>query len=155
MGTRMQVIHGLAGRPRSPLRSAYEHFRLERQGDLVSPKTLDFYHYMLEPLLGWLEESHPAALGFEDLDINLVRAYRAELAGRPGPGAGPQEPGRVPQGAAHLPALGAARGLPGGWPLPGPAPDPGRLGGPGLRALRAGGGRPRWPSRPHAGLPAA
>jgi len=70
--TYMRVIQGTAGRPRSPLRSAYEHFRLERQGDLVSPKTLDFYHYMLEPFLGWLENEHPERSGFEDLDVNLV-----------------------------------------------------------------------------------
>src|SRR5712692_7484660 len=92
MHTYMQVLQGTAGRPRSPLRSAYEHFRVELQGDLVSPKTLDFYGYMLEPFLGWLEAEHPEAVGFEDLDVNLVRAYRAELAGRPGPRCRPLAP---------------------------------------------------------------
>jgi site-specific recombinase XerD len=92
MGTRRRVIQGFAGQPRSQLRSAYEHFRLERQGDVVSPKTLDFYGYMLLPFLGWLEESPPAALGFEDLDVNLVRSYRAELASRPGPRGRPLAP---------------------------------------------------------------
>ncbi|HEX6350822.1 MAG TPA: tyrosine-type recombinase/integrase, partial [Candidatus Dormibacteraeota bacterium] len=81
----MRVIHSLAVRPQSQLRSAYEHFRLERQGDLVSPKTLEYYDYMLQPFLGWLEAEHPQRVGFEDLDVNLIRTYRAALASRPGP----------------------------------------------------------------------
>jgi integrase len=84
MDIRMQVIQGTAGRPRSQFRSAFEHFRLERQGDLVSESTLAFYDYMLLPFLEWLEAGHPEAVAFDDLDVNLVRSYRAELAARPG-----------------------------------------------------------------------
>jgi hypothetical protein len=37
----MRVLQGaLEPRGRSGLEAAYEHFRLERQGDLVSPATL-------------------------------------------------------------------------------------------------------------------
>ena len=32
---------------RSPLKAAYDHFRLERQGDLVSPATLQHYGAMV------------------------------------------------------------------------------------------------------------
>jgi len=37
----ISVLEGGAGkRVQSPLDAAYDHFRLERQGDLVSPATL-------------------------------------------------------------------------------------------------------------------
>lgn len=67
MGKQMQVIQGSA-RPRSQVRSAYEYFRLERRGDLVSPATLAYYDYMLLPFLERLEVApagadHPQAGG--------------------------------------------------------------------------------------------
>lgn len=33
----------------------YEHFRLERQGALLSPKTLIYYDETILPFLRWLE----------------------------------------------------------------------------------------------------
>ena len=68
---------------RSPLEAAYDHFRLERQGDLVSPATLEHYDAMVVPFLTWIMEA-AGVRRFEDLDVGLVRAYRAELATRPG-----------------------------------------------------------------------
>jgi hypothetical protein len=65
------------------LEAAYDHFRLERQGDLVSPATLEHYDAMVVPFLTWVSET-AAARRFEDVDVGLVRAYRAELAVRPG-----------------------------------------------------------------------
>jgi hypothetical protein len=63
---------GHCGTAPLPLRSATSTSGWSNQGDLVSPETLDFYHYMLEPFLGWLENEHPERSGFEDLDVNLV-----------------------------------------------------------------------------------
>ena len=40
---------------------------------------------MLQPFLGWLESEHPQRIGVEDVDVNLIRTYRAALASRPGP----------------------------------------------------------------------
>jgi hypothetical protein len=37
----MRVIDGTAARRKTPLEEAYEVFRLERQGNLVSIRTLD------------------------------------------------------------------------------------------------------------------
>src|SRR5215831_19149437 len=80
----ISILEGGAGmQVRSPLEAAYDHFRLERQGDLVSPATLEHYDAMVVPFLTWVREG-AGVRRFEDLDIGLVRAYRAELATRPG-----------------------------------------------------------------------
>ena len=51
----MRVLQGaLEPRQRSTLETAYEHFRLERQGDLVSPATLENYDY-LGPRRQWTD----------------------------------------------------------------------------------------------------
>ncbi len=60
--------------PRQPrLVVGYEHFRLERQGALLSPKTLTYYHETVLPFLRWLElegvrrfhsRSNPAPITF-------------------------------------------------------------------------------------------
>jgi hypothetical protein len=51
----MRVIHGGAQGPRrTALEDAYDHFRLERQGNRVSPKTLLAYDYHLGPFFDWL-----------------------------------------------------------------------------------------------------
>ncbi len=53
----ISVLEGGVGkRVRSPLEAAYDHFRLERQGDLVSPATLEHYDAMVVPLLTWVME---------------------------------------------------------------------------------------------------
>jgi len=80
----ISILEGGAGmQVRSPLEAAYDHFRLERQGDLVSPATLEHYDAMVVPFLTWVREG-AGVRRFEDLDVGLVRAYRAELATRPG-----------------------------------------------------------------------
>jgi site-specific recombinase XerD len=79
----MSVLQGGATDRRwSPVEAAYEHFRLERQGNLVSVATLQNYDDMVLPFLAWAEEA--GAHRFEDLNIAVLRAYRAELSTRIG-----------------------------------------------------------------------
>jgi hypothetical protein len=79
MSPTMRVLQGaLEPRQRSGLEAAYEHFRLERQGDLVSPAALENYDYLLQPFLGWLASQWPDVRRFDDLKVAVVRAYRAE-----------------------------------------------------------------------------
>lgn len=60
----MRVIQGTAERHRqSPIEAAYDHFRLDRQGNLVSANTLQHYHYLVGPFFGWLREAHPEVEG--------------------------------------------------------------------------------------------
>ena len=80
----MRVIEGSRSVRRSALRAAYEHFRLERQGNLVSAQTLAHYDFMVLPFLDWLEDATPQAADFQALDVASLRHYRAELAARPG-----------------------------------------------------------------------
>ena len=42
-------------RRQPPILAAYEHFRLDRQGMLVSPRTLEYYGGMVLPFLRWAE----------------------------------------------------------------------------------------------------
>jgi len=80
MSPRMRVLQGaLEPRQRSGLEAAYEHFRLERQGDLVSPATLENYDYLLQRFLRWLASQWHEVRRFDDLKVAVVRAYRAEL----------------------------------------------------------------------------
>ena len=53
MQRQMRVIQGTASeaRPRSGIESAYDHFRLERQGGLVSQSALEHYDYIVQPFL--------------------------------------------------------------------------------------------------------
>jgi len=71
-----------AGRRRPPIRTGYEHFRLERQGELVSPKTLEYYDGMVLPFLDWLVGEGVGR--FEHLDVDHARRYRALFASTPG-----------------------------------------------------------------------
>jgi integrase/recombinase XerD len=64
----------------SALGAAYEHFRLERQGELVSPATLENYDYLVQPFFRWLVREQPQVRRFEDLHVGVVRAYRAALS---------------------------------------------------------------------------
>ena len=72
-----------AAPPRTQLWTAYEHYRLGRQGDLVSEKTLETYVTHVEPFLTWAGDEC-GARRFADLDIAMVRAYRAREATRTG-----------------------------------------------------------------------
>jgi site-specific recombinase XerD len=69
-------------RRQPPLGAGYEHFRLERQGALLSPKTLQYYDGMVLPFLKWLDTE--GVQRFDHLDASHVRLYRAQLAVRPG-----------------------------------------------------------------------
>jgi site-specific recombinase XerD len=79
----MTVLQGGAReRRRSPVEAAYEHFRLERQDNLVSAATLQHYDDMVLPFLAWADDE--GAHRFEDLNVAVLRAYRAELSTRIG-----------------------------------------------------------------------
>src|SRR5450759_1730860 len=87
MRTTMRVIQGrlaeVEPHRRSAIEAAYQHFRLDKQGSLVSPKTLRHYDGMIRPFLCWLDEEHPAVGRFEQLGVDLVREYRVGMAQRP------------------------------------------------------------------------
>jgi hypothetical protein len=56
----MRVIQGTPARRRqSAIDAAYDHFRVDRQGNLVSASTLDHYHCLVGPFLDWLRDTHP------------------------------------------------------------------------------------------------
>jgi len=99
-------------RRQPPILAAYEHFRLDRQGMLVSPRTLDYYDGMVLPFLRWVEAD--GVQRFEALEVSRLRVYRPAgneaRAARPAPAA-KDDPGVAP-GDSLLPTLGQARGLP-------------------------------------------
>jgi site-specific recombinase XerD len=77
-------------RRQPPIVAAYEHFRLDRQGMLVSPRTLEYYDGMVLPFLRWAEAE--GLNRFEALDVSRLRVYRAHLATRPGRHGQPLQP---------------------------------------------------------------
>ena len=79
-----------AARRQPAMRAGYEHFRLERQGALVSGSTLDSYDAMVLPFLAWLDGE--GVQRFEHLDVNHARLYRARLASTPGRHGRPLKP---------------------------------------------------------------
>ena len=79
----VSVLQGGVSSPtrrQPPILAAYEHFRLDRQGMLVSPKTLDYYDGMVLPFLRWAEAD--GLERFEALDVSRLRVYRAQMATR-------------------------------------------------------------------------
>jgi site-specific recombinase XerC len=79
----LRVLEGGPGpAPRSRFRDAYDWFRTEKQGDLVSRATLSYYRYQVLPLLTWLEAAHPEVLDFPDLGADHLRSYRSHLTER-------------------------------------------------------------------------
>jgi hypothetical protein len=48
-----------ATRRRTPIEDAYDQFRLERQGNRLSPRTLASYGYHLDGFFTWLRREHP------------------------------------------------------------------------------------------------
>src|SRR5260370_16339745 len=87
MRTRVRVIQGRLAESEphrtSAIEAAYQHFRLDKQGSLVSPKTLRHYEWTIRPFLRWLDEEHPHITRFEELGVDLVREYRVRVAQRP------------------------------------------------------------------------
>jgi site-specific recombinase XerD len=63
---------------RSQLETAYQHFRLEREGNLLSANTLENYDALVRPFLAWAGTS--GVRRFADLDLGTMRAYRAQEA---------------------------------------------------------------------------
>jgi site-specific recombinase XerD len=92
MGPRMRVLEGGWERGQSPLEAAYDHFRLELRGNLVSKNTLEHYDYLARPLFDWLELERPDVRSFETLGVEVVRAYRAALTERHRPDGRPLQP---------------------------------------------------------------
>ncbi len=80
---KMRVLAGTAaGRRRTPLEDAYDQFRLERQGNRLSPQTLASYDYHIEGFFAWLRSEHPGVRQFKDLTVEVLRVYRAQMASR-------------------------------------------------------------------------
>jgi integrase len=71
-----------AGRRQPAIRAGYEHFRLDREGALVSRGTLGFYDAHVLPFLTWLDGEGVSRC--EHLDVTHARLYRARLATTPG-----------------------------------------------------------------------
>src|SRR2546423_5679432 len=82
MGPKMRVLEGGWERGRSSLEAAYDHYRLELRGNLVSKNTREHYDYLARPLFDWLELERPDVRSFESLGLEVVRAYRAALTER-------------------------------------------------------------------------
>jgi site-specific recombinase XerD len=79
-----------SGRRQPPIRAGYEHFRLDREGALVSRKTLGFYDAHVLPFLTWLDGEGVSR--FDHLDVTHARQYRARLASTPGQHGRPRQP---------------------------------------------------------------
>ncbi len=78
----MQVIDSALARRHgssaaTPLMEAYAHFRLDRQAIPCSKATMLTYEYTLGAFLRWVAREHPEVRRFEDLDVVVVRQYRA------------------------------------------------------------------------------
>jgi site-specific recombinase XerD len=84
------VAHRVAARRQPPIRAGCEHFRLERQGALVSRKTLEYYDGMVLPFLAYLDSE--GVQRFEHLDVTHARQYKAQLASTPGRHGRPLQP---------------------------------------------------------------
>ena len=88
--TRPTAASRPAGRRQPAIRAGYEHFRLDRQGALVSRTTLGFYDAHVLPFLAWLDGE--GVQRFEHLDVDHARLYRARLATTPGRHGRPLQP---------------------------------------------------------------
>ena len=78
----MRVLEGTTGRRPTALEEAYQVFRLERQGNLVAPRTLEFYDRRVGELIAWLHSEAPAVERVEDVGVNHLRAFRAFMTER-------------------------------------------------------------------------
>jgi integrase/recombinase XerD len=64
----------------TPLVAAYQHFRLDRMGNLASASTLEHYDWMVHPFLEWAARAGIGSL--DNLKVDHVRVYRAGLTQR-------------------------------------------------------------------------
>ncbi len=93
MRQKVKVLQGYAGAgQRSSVEAAYDHFRLDRQGNLVSRSTLERYDWMAEHFFGWLRAERPGLMDFDELDVALVRQFRVAVAERRTPLGKPWQP---------------------------------------------------------------
>lgn len=71
---KVRVLQGTAPGPRpTPRQDAYDQFRLERQGNRLSPRTLASYDYHVERLFDWLRAEQQAS-------TRCPTAFRVESA---------------------------------------------------------------------------
>src|SRR5215472_8985613 len=87
---RQTVASRPAGRRQPAIRAGYEHYRLDREGALVSRTTPGFYDSHVLPFLTWLDGEGVSR--FEHLDVTHARLYRARLATTPGRHGRPLQP---------------------------------------------------------------
>ncbi len=78
----MRVLEGIASRRPTALEEAYQVFRLERQGNFVAPRTLEFYDRRVGELIAWLHSEAPTVERAEDVGVNHLRAFRAFMTER-------------------------------------------------------------------------
>ncbi|HZU16852.1 MAG TPA: hypothetical protein VFD01_09695 [Candidatus Dormibacteraeota bacterium] len=71
-----------SSRCQSAFEAVYDHFRLDRRGNLVSGRTLSHYDYLLRPFFEWLRDEPPEVQGFEQLAVAIVPKYRVRLVER-------------------------------------------------------------------------
>ena len=66
MASKVRVIQGRLAEVEphrtSAIEAAYQHFRLDRQGSLASPKTLRHYEWMIRPFLRCYRRSTLASI---------------------------------------------------------------------------------------------
>jgi len=105
-------------RRQPPLVVGYDHFRLDRQGQLLSPKTLIYYDDTVLPFLRWLEaERATLRRGRRRADAHVSSKPRRK-GRKVRPAAGAQDDPGVPPCHPLLPSLGSPRGLRGRWTDP-------------------------------------
>src|ERR1700694_3241851 len=64
------------------LDDAYAVFRLERQGNNVTPRTLEYYDQRIGEFIAFLRREAPGVERVDDIDISHLRAFRAYMASR-------------------------------------------------------------------------
>jgi integrase len=80
--TAMQPLSKARPRVVTQLDDAYAVFRLERQGNNVTPRTLEYYDQRIGEFIGWLGREAPDVERVDDIDISHLRAFRAYMASR-------------------------------------------------------------------------
>jgi integrase len=92
MRRKVKLLDGYSGGSRSSVEAAYDHFRLDRQGNLVAASTLERYDWMAEHFFGWLRAERPDLADFRELDLTVIRQFRVAVADRKTPQGKPWQP---------------------------------------------------------------
>ena len=79
----MRVLDSAALQRPSPLEEAYQVFRLERQGNLLAPRTLEFYDRRVGELIDWLRRSCPPSRQYRSCSVTVAahRSCRRRIRG--------------------------------------------------------------------------